>query len=107
MMSAALTPAAGTDADFDAWYREEHFGTVSKCTGYVRTRRYKLKTAVVAKDVPTYLALHEFDSDAIPREELLKTAETPWAKKVMGSLAGKEVFIYKLTGAFGDVKAKF
>ena len=107
IISAALTPAVGTDEDFDNWYRQEHLGTVSKCSGYVRTRRYKLKTAVTAKDVPTYLALHEFDSDSLPQEELMKTAETPWGKKVMGSLAGQEIFVFRLTGSFGDVKAKF
>jgi hypothetical protein len=107
LVSAALTPAVGTDADFDAWYKEEHYGTIAACPGYVRTRRYKLKTAVGAKDVPTYLALHEFESDILPQADLEKTLETSWAKKVMGSLAGQEIYVFKLTGSFGDIESKF
>ncbi|KAH6672053.1 hypothetical protein B0J14DRAFT_639994 [Halenospora varia] len=106
VISAALTPAPGTDDDFDAWYKQEHYRTLSECAGYVRTRRFKLKESLIEKNVPTYLALHEFDSESLPQEDLQKTAETPWAKKVMGSLAGSEVFVFRLTGEFGDVKAK-
>lgn len=108
IISAALTPAPGTDADFDAWYKDEHYRTLAECTGYVRTRRYKLKTAIRPEaNPPVYLALHEFQGDALPAEELAKTGETPWAKKVMGALAGSEVGVYRLFGSWGDVKAKF
>lgn len=103
VISAALTPATGTDADFDAWYKEEHYRTLSECKGYVRTRRYKLKTQFRAEvEAPVYLALHEFDGDSLPMEDLGKTAETPWAKKVMGALEGSEIGAYKLFGSWGD-----
>jgi len=60
-----------------------------------------------ADNPPTYLALHEFESEALPAEELQKTAETEWAKRVMGGIVGTEVGVYRLLGAWGDVKAKF
>jgi hypothetical protein len=107
VISAALSPAAGTDEDFDRWYKEEHYRTLAECKGYVRTRRYKLKTAMSAKDIPTYLALHEFDGDTLPVEDLAKSGDTPWAKKIMGALAGQEVFVFSLIGSWGDIKAKF
>jgi len=108
VISAALTPALGTDADFDAWYMEEHYGTLAECKGYVRTRRYKLREALRAEnEPPVYLALHEFESESLPMEELAKTSETPWAKKVMGTLAGSEVGVYKLLESWGDTKATF
>lgn len=107
VISAGLTPAEGTDEDFDAWYKEEHYETLAACPGYVRTRRYRLKTAVRAEKPTTYLSLHEFDRDTLPQGDLDKTAETPWAKKVMGSLLGAEVGVYALSGAWGNAKAKF
>ncbi|CAG8951388.1 hypothetical protein HYFRA_00007300 [Hymenoscyphus fraxineus] len=113
IISAGLTPAKGTDADFDAWYKEEHYGTLAECPGYIRTRRYKLKTALSASSLETprspqmYLALHEFDVESLPTAELDKAAQTEWAKRVMGSLQGAEVMVFKLEREFGDVKAKF
>jgi len=62
---------------------------------------------VSAKGVPTYLALHEFDSESLPQDELAKTAETEWAKKIMGSLVGQEVSVFRLDKSFGNIKAKF
>jgi hypothetical protein len=66
-----------------------------------------LKTALTATGVPDYLALHEFASDSLPDQELAATAETEWAKKVMGSLAGQEIFVFRLDKSFGDASAKF
>lgn len=107
-LSAGLTPAVGTDADFDAWYKEEHYGTLSECTGYVRTRRYKLIKALRADNGPAvYLALHEFEGESLPLEQLAKTAETPWASKVMGSLVKSEIGAYKIFGKWGEVDHKF
>lgn len=81
---------------------------MAACKGYVRTRRYKLREALRTEgEVPTYLALHEFHGDSLPDQELAKTGETPWSKKVMGGLARSEVGAYRLFGSWGDIKAKF
>ena len=56
---------------------------------------------------PGYLALHEFEGESLPDADLQKTAETEWARKVMGGLAGSVVGVYKIRGAWGDVKAEF
>ncbi len=107
MISAGLTPAPGTDADFGAWYREEHYETLAACPGYVRTRRFKLKSAVRTENPTAYLALHEFDCEELPTEELKKTAETPWSKRIMGSVIGSETGVYKLRGAWGNINFRF
>jgi len=38
---------------------------------------------------------------------LEKSGGTEWAEKIIGSLAGQEIMVFKLEGAFGDVEAKF
>lgn len=58
-------------------------------------------------EVPTFLALHEFQGDVLPDEELARTGETPWSKKVMGGLTRSEIGAYRLFGSWGDDKAKF
>lgn len=116
VISAGLTPAPGTDDDFDKWYREEHCRDLAKCPGYRRTRRFKLTfgrqnrlpaTEKKIAEPPKYLALHEFDVDELPAKELAATGETPWATKIMGGCVQTEVGIFKILKEFGDVKAKF
>lgn len=55
-------------------------------------------------EVPQYLALHEFDGDEFPMKELGETAETEWAKKVMGALRMEEVGWYRLKRVYGEDK---
>jgi hypothetical protein len=55
---------------------------------------------------PTWLALHEFDGEALPSEEL-KTAETEWAKTVLGGLVTSEVGVYRFVNGCGDVEFGF
>jgi hypothetical protein len=56
---------------------------------------------------PTWLSLYEFDGEALPSEELLKTAETEWAKKVMGGLVMNEVGVYRFVQGCGEVDFGF
>jgi hypothetical protein len=113
-----MTPAPGTGDDLDAWYRQEHLTAVAKCPGYRRTRRYRLAAAMQSamqammpgsrKEMPpTWLAMHEFDGDALPKEELLKAAETEWAKRVMGGLVMHEYGVYRFVKGCGDVEFGF
>ncbi|RDW77745.1 hypothetical protein BP6252_05798 [Coleophoma cylindrospora] len=101
IISAGLQPAQGTDSDFHAWYKDEHYRTLASCPGYVRTRRYKLTNAFLPDvDPPMYLALHEFESEVLPEKELAETAETEWSKRIMGNLEKQEVGCFKLAGEF-------
>ncbi len=118
LISAAMTPAPGTDDDLDAWYRQEHLAAVAKCTGFRRTRRYRLAADMqkamqammpgASEEMPpTWLALHEFDGEALPRVELLETAETAWAKKVMGGASLHEYRVFRYVKGCGDVEFGF
>ena len=112
LIFAGASPKAGGDADFDAWYRQEHCLEVSKTGGYRRTRRYKLAWAMERPDAGTakvdqlpVLAMHEFDSMP-PQEELMPTSETPWAKTTWGEVQKTDVGVYKLLKSFGEAEGK-
>jgi len=120
LIAVGLTPAPGTDDDFDAFYREEHIKIVSKAAGYRRTRRYKLELDLPQpppeisspptpkpQNPPVYLALHEFDGETLPQEELAKANETEWAKKIAKGLVKVEMVAVKLWKAFGDEQKRF
>lgn len=101
LISAALEPPASQAADFDTWYREEHLDILSHAPGFIRTRRYELVCGTAldqfARSEPAiskYLALHEFEGDELPWMELVESASTEWAKKVLGSLVSEELGWY-------------
>ncbi|KAJ4375989.1 hypothetical protein N0V83_001269 [Neocucurbitaria cava] len=105
----ALEPPAGKEADFDAWYRDEHLDVLSKAPGYVRTRRYELVNGTtldrfvrVEPQVPRFLALHEFQGDVLPWKELAESAQTEWAKRVMGGVVKEEVGWYALKREYAE-----
>jgi len=120
LLAVGLTPAPGTDDDFNAFHREEHIKVVSKITGYRRTRRYKLQKDLPQpppevspaptpkpENPPVYLLLYEFDGETVPERELAKANETDWAKRVAKSLVKVETVAVKLWKAFGDEEKRF
>jgi len=102
LFAAAITPATGADDDLDRWYREEHLALLAACLGYRRTRRYKLLPLPGGEEAPEYVAFHEFDGEALPMEQLGKTAETEWARRCLGGAQTVETTVWKLLGGFGD-----
>ncbi|KAI4671817.1 uncharacterized protein J4E78_000314 [Alternaria triticimaculans] len=115
VISAALQPPkdASSDADFDAWYREEHLPVLSRAPGFVRSRRFKLAAASTLEDfqfgdametAPRYLALHEFSGEVLPWKELEASGQTEWAKKVMGGLIKEEVGLYEVKRVYSETE---
>jgi hypothetical protein len=113
VISAALEPPkdAASDADFDAWYREEHIPLLARAPGFVRSRRFKLTNATVidkfqvgdvTEEAPRFLALHEFSGEALPWKELGESAQTEWAKRVMGGLTKEEVGWYEVSRVYDE-----
>ncbi|KAF2265103.1 hypothetical protein CC78DRAFT_616242 [Lojkania enalia] len=109
LISAALQPAVGTDADFEAWYRQEHLRALSECSGFRRTRRYRLVSGTsldrfvrTSPEIPGYLALHEFQGEDFPWGELSGTAGTEWAKRVMGGLKMEEIGWFRLKRTYPE-----
>jgi hypothetical protein len=79
--------------------------------GFVRSRRFELANASVLEDfqwrdametAPRYLALHEFSGEALPWKELQESAQTEWAKKVMGGLVKEEVGWYEVRRVYSE-----
>ncbi|KAH8923826.1 hypothetical protein BT69DRAFT_1241783 [Atractiella rhizophila] len=108
LVIAALTPAQGTDADFEKWYKEEHIGMMAKIPGWRRTFRYKITDSLLSQTgkedesgkAPQYVAIYEFehlDPETFPKDEAFQQAiSTDWAKKTMGSLQAREMGFWKL-----------
>jgi len=83
------------DQEFNKWYAEEHMPQIAKVPGWLRTRRYKLVSAVELgrkaslddSPVYNYLTLHDFEQeDFFNLPEFQATLHTPWAQKVIAEL---------------------
>lgn len=98
----------------------QHIPLVAKVAGFSRVTRFKLvdyhnnqnllelkglSTGARSEAVlpPEYINLFEFDVESPDMPTLLATAETEWAKKIMGG-SKVEAGYYHLEGAFGDRK---
>ncbi|CAK7245890.1 MAG: hypothetical protein STHCBS139747_007495 [Sporothrix thermara] len=104
--------------DFDNWYRKEHLDQLAEAPGYVRTTRFQLvfsrsnaqsralKGLPVTSNEPqphppTYLALHEFDTDDIDLPSLKALTNTEWTKKVHDNAEIVLHPVYKLAKTHG------
>jgi hypothetical protein len=82
-LSVAMDPPQGTEADYLAWYSEEHIPTLLQVPGWRRTRVFEQ----VDGNGPRYLALHELDSPAVfETEPYRKATSTPWRERVISSI---------------------
>lgn len=115
VISATLTPGSKPNAEeLEAFYEQEHVYEISKCPGYVRTRRFRLvdttglkefvRTSAEPVEVGSVLALHEFEGVSLDMQRIAKTDETPWTAKVMGELKkeGVEAGFFQLKRVYGD-----
>ncbi|KAF9051264.1 hypothetical protein BJ165DRAFT_875294 [Panaeolus papilionaceus] len=91
--------------DINTWYNGEHITDISKTTGWIRSRRFKLLSSLelsANKDSTPhayqYLAFHEFDNDQyLSDPAFLAAASTP-ARALYGSKAnieGRTVVLHK------------
>lgn len=48
------------------------------------------------------MALREFDERGFDMKEVMKTTETPWAKRTIGALTVSEIIVFGLTFSVGD-----
>jgi len=123
ILTAGLEPGGDiTHDEFDKWYREEHLDEVAKVPGYLRGTRYKLlyyrtnaqsralkglpprDADLAIKEPPTFMAIHEFDTESIDMKALMKTTETEWAKKILPTCKTTDTGMWSLKNSFGDKK---
>lgn len=72
---------ADREAEFDAWYEEEHLGILLACPYWPMCRRFKV--ADPGADSPTHLALHYLtDLRALESPERDRARATPWRDRL-------------------------
>ena len=75
------------DADFNAWYNEEHVNDLLKLPGFLNAGRYE-----ALKGGPRYLACYELESvEAVQSEEYLNFRRNPseWTQRISLSTKGR------------------
>ena len=75
------------DADFNAWYNDEHVGDLMKFPGFLNFARYQ-----ALKGSPRYLAMYELESvGALESEEYLNFRRNPseWTQRIALSTKGR------------------
>ncbi len=67
------------EADFNAWYDQEHIPLLSKVPGCLTARRFR----ATDKGTHKYVALYHFASADVPdKPEWKKAVETPWTERL-------------------------
>jgi hypothetical protein len=77
----AMNVAPEAEADFNAWYDEEHLPALTRVPGTLAARRYR--SAETGGDSHRYVALYHLESPTVAHSVAWKTAiDTPWSAKV-------------------------
>ena len=95
----------GAEEEYNKWYDEEHIPLLSKCPGWIRSRRFVLKDwslggtqtqGVEPTAPPKFLAVHEWVSPARKDSEEYKAAmNTPWKDRVAEDIIRRDLRIFK------------
>lgn len=89
MITAGMSPPKADEDDFNSWYTNEHYRTLSECKHYIRTRRYKITKTLAppGTEAPTFLTMHEFDCEPgeLDAEGLAKSGATEWSQRILGN----------------------
>jgi hypothetical protein len=77
----AMNCAAEGDADFDAWYEQEHIPALAAVPGTILARRYVAPSGAVTTH--KYMAIYHLEDPEVTRTAAWKKAvETPWTERV-------------------------
>ena len=77
----AMNIAPEAEADFNAWYDEEHLPALTKVRGTISARRYR--SDETNDGVRRYLATYHLESPEVTKSAAWKTAvDTPWSARV-------------------------
>jgi hypothetical protein len=76
-----MNVAPEAEADFNAWYDEEHLPALARVPGTLAARRYR--SAEAGGGSHRYVALYHLESPAVAQSAAWKAAvDTPWSAKV-------------------------
>jgi hypothetical protein len=77
----AMNVAPEAEADFNAWYDEEHLPALARVPGTLAARRYR--SAQTAGGTHRYVAIYHLKTPAVTESAAWKAAvDTPWTRKV-------------------------
>lgn len=77
----AMNVAAEAEADFNAWYDEEHLPALAAVQGTLAARRYRSSEA--GGGTHKYVAIYHLESPGVTRSDAWRKAvETPWTDRV-------------------------
>jgi len=82
LLLVAMNVAPEAEADFNAWYDEEHLPALARVAGCLCARRFRVERAI-SDGEQRYLALYHLASPDVPGSAGWKKAvETPWTERV-------------------------
>jgi hypothetical protein len=88
-----MDPARGAEADYLAWYADEHIGLLHSVPGWRRVRIFEQFDG----NGPRFLALHELDSPAVFDTPEYRTAtSTSWRDRVITGVTRRERSLFKV-----------
>ncbi|HEY1293957.1 MAG TPA: hypothetical protein VGJ60_12825 [Chloroflexota bacterium] len=88
-----MTPRAGGEDDYVAWYRDEHIPMLLAVPGWRRVRLFRQ----VDGGGPDFMAIHELESPAVFRQpEYAAASGTPWRKRIRASVQRYERDLFQL-----------
>lgn len=88
-----MTPPAGAEDDFVAWYREEHIRMLLAVPGWRRVRLFRQ----LEGNGPAFMAVHELESPAVfDRPEYEASISTPWRQRIRQSVLRYERNLFEL-----------
>lgn len=103
MVLNAMTPTAGSEQAFNAWYTEEHIPLLRRVPGWLSSRRYKLRSST-SDQCHTYLAVHRYgDSSAFETQEYKVATNTAWREEVIGQVVNKERIVLRYQGELDGI----
>jgi hypothetical protein len=96
-LTVSMTPPAGAEDDFVAWYREEHIRMLLDVPGWRRVRLFRH----VEGEGPAFMAVHELETpEVFEHENYTKSISTPWRHRIRESVTRYERNLFKLWRAF-------
>jgi hypothetical protein len=88
-----MTPPAGGEDDFVAWYREEHIPMLLAVPGWRRARVFRQ----VEGNGPAFMAVHELESPAVfEQPEHTAAISTPWRRRIREGVLRYERNLFQL-----------
>ncbi|HEX8966742.1 MAG TPA: hypothetical protein VF937_02610 [Chloroflexota bacterium] len=96
-LTVGMTPPAGGEDDFVAWYRQEHIRMLLAIPGWRRVRLFRQ----LEGDGPAFLAIHELETPAVfDQPAYAASIATPWRQRIRQSVSRYDRSLWALWRSF-------